>query len=81
MRLDVLVSQAFSLSRNISEKLLKSQKYFIMERCVYQVDKRSNRAISYPCADMEVSGGRFRKNIKKKAVSLSHWRSFNRRDI
>ena len=28
MRLDVLVSQAFSLSRNISEKLLKSQKVF-----------------------------------------------------
>ena len=28
MRLDVLVSQAFSLSRNISERLLKSQKVF-----------------------------------------------------
>jgi len=28
MRLDVLVSQAFSLSRNISENLLKSQKVF-----------------------------------------------------
>lgn len=79
MRLDVLVSQAFSLSRNISEKLLKSQKVFHNGKmCLSGGQKIKQGDI------ISVRGyGKFLVEdlgkTSKKAVSLSHWRSFNRR--
>ena len=81
MRLDVMVSQAFSLSRNISEKLLKSQKVFHNGKmCLSGGQKIKQGDI------ISVRGyGKFLVEdlgkTSKKAVSLSHWRSFNRRNI
>ena len=67
MRLDVLVSQAFSLSRNISEKLLKSQKVFHKWKDVFiRWTKDQTGRYHIRARIWEVSGGRFRKNIKKK---------------
>ncbi len=67
MRLDVLVSQAFSLSRNISEKLLKSQKVFHNGKmCLSGGQKIKQGDIISVRGYGKVSGGRFRKNIKKK---------------
>lgn len=81
MRLDVLVSQAYGLSRTSSDKLLKAQKVFHNGRlCISSGQKiRQGDIISvrgYGKFLVEDLG-----KTSKKAVSFLHWRSFNRRNI
>lgn len=67
MRLDVLVSQAFSLSRNISEKLLKSQKVFHNGKmCLSGGQKIKQGDIISVRGYGKFLVEDFRKNIKKR---------------
>ena len=63
MRLDVLVSQAFSLSRNISEKLLKSQKVF----------HNGKMCLSGMITPVEVLGKELRRGFGYKAVEVDEF--------